>query len=210
LKPLLLDVSLWSADLANLAGSIARADHLVDSYHLDVSDGHFTPSLLFFPDLVAAIRPLTAKPFHVHLLARKPSDWVNVFAAAGANRIYVHERSRGLMEKIQACGCEPGLAISLDQPLTYMEGCRSILLMATALGIKGVGPAPSACTRIRAMARHLETLGQREAVPIVVDGGVRRETVPAYREAGADGVVPGSLFFGAEDPQTTVTWLRSL
>jgi ribulose-phosphate 3-epimerase len=102
------------------------------------------------------------------------------------------------------------LAIALDQPLTYREGCESILLMATALGIKGVGPAPAALARIRAMSRHLESLGNRGEVRIVVDGGVRKETVPAYREAGADGIVPGSLFFGAEDPSAIAAWLRSL
>ncbi len=48
--------SLWSADLANLAAEIRRVDAYTERYHLDVADGHYVPSLLFFPDLVKALR----------------------------------------------------------------------------------------------------------------------------------------------------------
>ena len=44
--------SLWSADLANLAAEIKRVDAYSERFHLDVADGHYVPSLLFFPDLV--------------------------------------------------------------------------------------------------------------------------------------------------------------
>ena len=82
-EQLWLDVSLWSADLANLASEIARIDPFADGYHLDVCDGHFAPVLLFFPDLVARLRTLTAKPFHVHLMATRPMDLLPAFLDAG-------------------------------------------------------------------------------------------------------------------------------
>ena len=44
--------SLWSADLSNLAAEIRRVDEFTERYHLDVADGHYVPTLLFFPDLV--------------------------------------------------------------------------------------------------------------------------------------------------------------
>src|SRR5262245_56337515 len=40
-------------------------------------------------------------------------------------------------------------------------------------------------------------------------GGIRRETVPPLREAGADWVVPGSLLFD-EDPPALRRWLAAL
>ena len=52
--------SLWSADLANLAAEIRRVDPYSERFHLDVADGHYVPSLLFFPDLVKALRKHTA------------------------------------------------------------------------------------------------------------------------------------------------------
>ena len=46
--------SLWSADLANLAAEIKRVEPYSERFHLDVADGHYVPSMLFFPDLVKA------------------------------------------------------------------------------------------------------------------------------------------------------------
>ncbi len=46
--------SLWSADLCNLAAEIRHVDDFTERYHLDVADGLYVPTLLFFPDLVKA------------------------------------------------------------------------------------------------------------------------------------------------------------
>ena len=43
---------------------------------------------------------------------------------------------------------------------------------------------------------------------IVVDGGIRRHTVPMLAAAGADGVVPGSLVFGDVDPRAAIEWIH--
>jgi hypothetical protein len=82
---LLADVSLWSAHLAKLEEEIRRVDSYADLYHIDVSDGHFTQNLLFFPELIAAVRPLTSKILHVHLMVEKPLDHVDAFIEAGAD-----------------------------------------------------------------------------------------------------------------------------
>ncbi len=210
MSPLFLDVSLWSANLTNLAESIRAVDPLVDSFHLDVSDGHYSNCLVFFPDLVAQLRPLTSKPLHVHLFVRRPADWIDPFADAGVDMISVHQPARDLLARIRRRGCRAGLAISLDHPLTFIEGFDYVVLMATRIGIKGVSAEPRIYSRIRHMASHLREIGRREQVKILVDGGIRRETVPLFREAGADGVVPGSLVFGAPDRPAVFSWLRSL
>ena len=45
---------------------------------------------------------------------------------------------------------------------------------------------------------------------VVVDGGIRRHTVPGLAAAGADGVVPGSLVFGEPDPRQAVAEIQAL
>src|SRR6185503_20988084 len=79
--------SLWSANLSNLAAEIKRVEPYSECFHLDVADGHYVKSLLFFPDLVKALRPHTKLPFEVHLMTTHPLDWVEPFAAAGADSI---------------------------------------------------------------------------------------------------------------------------
>ena len=57
LTPMLkCSTSLWSADLANLASEIKRVEPYSERFHLDVADGHYVGNLLFFPDLVRALR----------------------------------------------------------------------------------------------------------------------------------------------------------
>ena len=51
--------SLWSADLTNLGAEMKRVEPYSERFHLDVADGHYVPTLLFFPDLVNALRPQT-------------------------------------------------------------------------------------------------------------------------------------------------------
>jgi len=57
------EFSVWSADLVNLSADLKRIAGHADVLHVDVADGHFAPALLFFPDLVAALKK-TSKPSH--------------------------------------------------------------------------------------------------------------------------------------------------
>src|SRR5205814_3167042 len=77
--------SLWSADLSNLAAEIRCVEPHTERFHLDVADGHYVPSLPFFPDLVRALRKHTTRPFEVHLMTTDPLAWVEPFAEAGAD-----------------------------------------------------------------------------------------------------------------------------
>jgi ribulose-phosphate 3-epimerase len=214
---LLADVSLWSADLANLAASITRVDAFADGFHLDVSDAHFAPSLLFFPDLVRALRPLTTRPFHIHLMTERPAALIDAFVESGADRITVHaevgrSEADAAIQAIHRADRSAGLALRLDTPvaecLPYLDRIDSLLLLGTALGVKGQDLAPESCYRL---VQAASLLGQRRArVRLVADGGIRAATVPLLRRAGADVVVPGSLVFQSPNLPETFAWLHAL
>ncbi len=214
---LLADVSLWSADLANLAAAIRRVEPFADSFHLDVSDGRFAPSLLFFPDLVRALRPLTHRPFHVHLMAERPTALIADFVAAGADVITVHaevgeSEANAAIEAISRAGRTAGLALCSDTPVAasqpYLDRIGSLLLLGTDLGVKGADLAPEACARLATAASMLG--GRRTRIRLIADGGIRPHTVPLLRRAGADVVVPGSLVFQSENLVETFAWLLAL
>ncbi len=100
---LLAEFSLWSADLVRMADDIARVDRFVDIYHADVSDGHFSPALLLFPDVIAQIRPLTDTPIHVHLMASDEIllDQIDQFAEAGADMVAPSDMMDGRVAEIR-------------------------------------------------------------------------------------------------------------
>jgi ribulose-phosphate 3-epimerase len=217
-KQLLADVSLWSADLVNLEDSIRRVDPYVDLYHIDVSDSHFTENLLFFPDLVAAIRATTRRPLHVHLMVEKPLHHIARFVQAGADIITVHlengHQVKDCLLRIDQEDRSAGLAVRLETDLQlvlpFIDLVEMVLLMGTPLGTKGQSASPEIYPRLSAMKRMLTEKGLSEQVKVAADGGIRHEAVPRLREAGADIVVPGSLVFKSDDIAATFRWLRSL
>ncbi len=210
-----LSASLWSADLSNLATEIRGVDPFVDSYHLDVADGHYVPSLLFFPDLVRALRPHTRKPFEVHLMTREPAAWIEPFVEAGADTlIFCHDSARdaaGIVRAIRHLGRSAGVSLALGESLSVLDELlpelHVVTLMGTEVGIKGVGMDPRQPERIRALRGLIRQRGL--PVQIQADGGIRRETVPLLAAAGADSIVPGSLLFGG-DPAELRRWLAML
>lgn len=214
---LLLDFSLWSADLTRLGAEIARTESYADLYHVDVADAHFVAGLLFFPDLLAALRPLTTRPFHIHLMADEPSLLIDEFVAAGADAITVHVELgpavAPLLRQISSARRSPGLAVKLETPIEhvqpYLDQIDVLVMLGTRLGVKGQDLSPLACPRIRAMRTLLEQHGRRD-MSIIADGGIRSRTVPALRAAGADGIVPGSLVFQSDDLAHTVAWLHTI
>ena len=213
---LLADVSLWSADLANLEHSIAKVSPYADSFHIDVSDAHFSPGLLFFPDLVRAVRRSTTLPFHVHLMVERPTVLAPEFIAAGADLVTVHietgpEETAGAIAQIQSAGAQAGLALRLDTPVAsitpYLHQVETVLLLGTDVGVKGCPLDERAYTRMREAAALLRAAEKRH-VRLIADGGIREHTVPALRDAGADIVVPGSLVFQSDDMARTFRWLK--
>lgn len=213
-NPLLIDASLWSADLVNLAADMELSLPYCDSFHVDVADGHFVPTLLFFPAMVAAIRAITAKPLHVHLMVSDPATLVQPFIEAGADIISVHVETKTAADAlsiISKAGRTPGLALLLDTPVAalrdHLAQAQVVIAMGTQVGIKGVDLAPEACERIKAIRKLLY---RHPDVRVYADGGIREHTVPQLREAGADAVVPGSLLFSAPDRGRVGEWIKAL
>lgn len=215
---LLAEASLWSADFTRLGEEIERVDAHVDLYHFDASDAHFVPGLLFFPDLVAALRPLTRRPFHVHLMTDDPLSLVDDFADAGADMITVHAengpRVPAALEKITRRGLAAGLAFGVDMPLaslaSSLETISVVLLMGTPMGVKGKDLSPLAAQRITEARAILARHGADKTVKIESDGGIRTTTIAALCEAGTQLIVMGSLAFQSKDIAGAMAWVKSL
>jgi ribulose-phosphate 3-epimerase len=206
-------VSLWSADLLALGAAIDRLQDHVDGFHIDVFDGHDVPDLLFGPDLVAAVRRRTTAAIDVHLNTTDPDYWVDRFADVGADIITVQTRPcadlRSTLGHIRARGVQAGLGLEIHEPVAHavahLDAVDRVLLLGTEIGVKGRDLDPAAPDRVTAL-----TAIRTSAVPVIVDGGIRAHTVPMLAAAGADGVVPGSLVFGADDPVRAADEIRAL
>jgi ribulose-phosphate 3-epimerase len=151
-------------------------------------------------------------------MTEHPAAHIPAFAEARANLITVHyengaEASTAL-EQIQHYGLAAGLALQLQTPpeviIPYLDQIQLILLMGTRLGVKGQPLDPSTYKREQIVRQIIHEHGYAGQVKIGVDGGIREQTVPPLRQAGADLVVPGSLVFKSDQPAQTFQWLHAL
>jgi len=216
---LLAEFSLWSSDLVRMADDIARVDPFVDIYHADVSDGHFSPALLLFPDVIAKVRPLTDAPIHVHLMVSDEIllDQIDQFAEVGADVISIHAENASIeagLDRIASLGLAAGVVLQLhtqvDAAKSYLDRLAMLTLLGTKIGIKGVGLDPEAEARLaraRDMIAQSDTAGR---IVLAADGGIRKHTVPGLRKSGAETIVMGSLAFGAEDLAARMKWVHAL
>jgi len=215
----LAEFSLWSANLIGLEDDLTRVGNRADIYHIDVADGAFAPSLLFFPDLVAALRKKTAIPFHIHLMCADVVllSQVDQFAEAGADMISVHVENTNAAEaiaRIKHCGLKAGAVLRVETPVEaaqpLMDSLDILTLLGTKIGVKGQGLDPAATGRLGQAKALIAGRGVSGRCILAADGGIRLETVPLLVAAGAQTVVMGSLAYGAPDLAARMQWLQGL
>ena len=207
--------SLWSADLSNLAADVRRVEPYSERFHLDVADGHYVPTFLFFPDLVKALRPHAARPFEVHLMCDDPVPWVERFAEAGADGVIFCNDSltdvNAALDAAKRFHQFVGISLQVHESLAllepYWDRLDLVTLVGTPMGVKGASMSERIPDKIREAKAIIAERGL--STEVQVDGGIRRATVPSMKAAGADWIVPGSLMFG-EDPGAMRAWLADV
>ena len=217
---LIAEFSVWSADLVRLRDDLQRVEPYVDVLHIDVADGHFAPAMLFFPDLVLAVRKISKKPIHVHLMVADHIllSQIEQFCDAGSDLISIHvENSNiandafGVLEKRSVVA---GMVLRVETPVEkiapFVAQLRFITLLGTAIGVKGQGLNELATQRLSVAKKLIAQSNAKQRIVLAADGGIRENTVPLLRAAGAETVVLGSLAFAAPDLDARMSWLHGI
>jgi ribulose-phosphate 3-epimerase len=205
--------SILSADFARLGEEVRALDAAgADYIHIDVMDGHFVPNLTIGPGVVKALRPVTTRPFDVHLMIEPVDAFIPAFVEAGSDIVTIHaEATRHLdrsLQLIKSLGVKAGVSLNPATPegvLDYvLDKLDLILVMSVNPGFGGQSFIPSALDKI---ARIRRMVGERP-IEIEVDGGVTAANAADLAAAGATVLVAGSAVFRTPDYRANIDLLR--
>ncbi len=194
--------SILSADFARFGEQVREAEAAgAQAVEIDVMDGRFVPNITFGQGLVRALRPLTNMKLYVHLMIVEPEKYLAEFAAAGADRLTVHQEAclhlHRTLQGIRDLKTEAGVALNPATPISMIE---SVLDLAEVVQIMTVNPGFGGQAFLHSQLQKIESLHQLIAarglpIRIAVDGGIDVQTAPQVVAAGATILVAGSSIY---------------
>lgn len=203
--------SVLGADFARLGEEINSADKAgVEILHLDIMDGHFVPNISYGPAIVKTIDKLSDSFLDVHLMLSEPEKYFEDFVKAGADAITfhleVHPDPSAYARQIKDLGVQAGISINPDMPvekvLPFLKDFDYLLIMSVYPGFGGQKFIRDALTSVRTACEYIQSHGLDTKV--MIDGGVDASNAQEVVEAGAEILVMGSAFFGADDRASLV------
>ncbi|MEO0102380.1 MAG: ribulose-phosphate 3-epimerase [candidate division WOR-3 bacterium] len=211
-----ISASILNANFLDLEKEIKKAEAAgIDSFHLDVMDGHFVPNLSFGTPILKVIKKISQKPIFSHLMVFKPEKMIEWFLPDSAGVIFHIEATEKVRDCIKIihqanryCGiaCNPETPYSLLLP--YLGEVDDILVMSVHPGFGGQKFMPAVLEKIR----KIKEIGKKEELSFIVsvDGGVNEENLLLLKEVGVDMVIVGTFLFRSPDYKKTIERLRCL
>ena len=154
--------SILAADFASLGDAIRAVERAgVSTLHVDVMDGHFVPNISIGVPVVSSLRKATRMTLDVHLMIENPDQYIEAFAAAGADMISVHQEATPHLDRvltmIREHGCRPGAVINPATPVAMLSEVLGkldhVLVMSVNPGFGGQAIHPRGLEKSSPVAR---------------------------------------------------------
>lgn len=199
--------SMMCADALNLgADAVALEKAGAQYFHYDVMDGDFVPNFMLGPDVIKAVRKVSAVPADIHLMIKNPERHLHLFDLRPGDVVSVHQESTIHLQRtlaaIRQAGAQAAVALNPATPLGSIEDVLPdldmVLVMTVNPGFAGQKLVPQTLAKITRLRRMLDEKGYSH-VRIEVDGNVSFENAVKMRAAGADLFVAGTSAVFRED-----------
>jgi D-3-phosphoglycerate dehydrogenase len=211
--------ALFNADHSRLGEELLQTEAAgIDFFHFDVFDGYFTPDQAFAPKTIATLRPLSQKPFEVHLAVQEPIRFLQPLADAGVDLIFLPAESTPLLyETIYAVrerGLKVGLCLALGTSLSVLDATLpfldAVLLLGrvTGEGQRGRSFQTLTLERIREVRKRIDAIGL--PIDLQAAGGLETPHCVEVCRAGASSLPIGAALHRESDKAAWLAHLRQL
>lgn len=201
--------SLIYFDMCNLAQQVRQVEEAgVEVLHIDIIDGHFSPSLPLGVETVKQLRKVSKLKFDVHLMVEDPEWLVAELLDIGVDQIVFHSETAPHVDRLLSMtrrrGVRAGVALKPATALTeldcILDECDAVLLMLTNPGFSLTNSETQAAyadRKIRALRATIENRGLDTIIEI--DGRVSRKNIEDYGRGVVDVFVAGSACFSRDN-----------
>jgi len=199
--------SLMTMDLDQFNEQITFLNDHVDSFHIDIMDGHFVPNLSLSPWFVEQTRKLTNKEMSAHLMVTDPTFWVQELIHVKCDVICIPaENTNGvafrLIDQIHAAGLKAGVVLNPETPvsqiLPYIDLLDKVTIMTVDPGFAGQRFLVSMLDKITELRKLREEKGYQYVIEM--DGSTNKAHWKAIHDAKPDIYIIGrSGLFGLAD-----------
>lgn len=201
--------SLICLDMCNLESQVKQLESCgVKMLHVDILDGHFSPSMPLGLDTVRQLRAKTSLAFDCHVMVTEQDYFVDELLDIGVEQIVFHAETQphidGMLNRIHAKGVRAGVALRPATPLTELEyvieKCDTVLLMLINPGyafMKGEKQVAYAGRKINELREMIDKRGLDTRIEL--DGRISPKNIEDWGAGTADIFVTGSTCISRDD-----------
>ncbi len=205
----IISPSLICLDMCNLESQIRILEQSgIQVLHVDILDGHFSPSMPLGLDTVRQLRQKTDMFFDCHVMVENQDFFVDELLDIGVQQIVFHAETQphidGMINRIHAKGVKAGIALKPSTPLSTVEyvldKCDSVLLMLINPGyafLKGEKQVAYADRKIRQLRQMINERGLDTKIEL--DGRISPDNIRTYGKDLADVFVTGTTCLDRND-----------
>lgn len=216
----ILSPSLICLDMCNLEREVKTLEKAgIKMLHVDILDGHFSPSMPLGLDTVRQLRAKTDMFFDCHVMVTEQDYFVDELLDIGVDQIVFHGETQphidGMLNRIHAKGVKAGVALKPATPLSELEyvldKCDTVLLMLINPGyafVKGEKQVTYADRKIRELRKMITDRGLK--TKIEVDGRISPDNIRTYGKSDVDIFVTGSTCIKKDNMEQSLENLMKL